>query len=100
MCCTWKILYKIHLMCCAIYPVNYFAEPCSIGKFYNEDIKACDSCPKGSYQHQIGQNVCFKCPGNSSTDYTGSTTIDDCKSKTHYFVKILKFILLKKITTI
>lgn len=34
----------------------------------------------GTYQGDFGQNYCVTCPGNTTTDYDGSTNIMQCKS--------------------
>ncbi|XP_071450823.1 signal peptide, CUB and EGF-like domain-containing protein 2 [Hetaerina americana] len=55
------------------------SELCTPGSYYSKELKSCISCPKGTYQHRRGQNFCIPCPGNSSTDYSGSKHVDDCK---------------------
>lgn len=34
----------------------------------------------GSYQPHFRQNFCTHCPGNTSTDFDGSTSVAQCKS--------------------
>ncbi|XP_053142603.1 signal peptide, CUB and EGF-like domain-containing protein 2 isoform X5 [Hemicordylus capensis] len=52
---------------------------CSPGHFYNTTTHRCIRCPAGTYQPEFGQNYCFSCPGNTTTDYDGSTNITQCK---------------------
>lgn len=35
----------------------------------------------GSYQPDFRQNFCTRCPGNTSTDFDGSTSVAQCKSR-------------------
>lgn len=53
---------------------------CSPGHYYNISIHRCIRCAMGSYQPDFRQNFCTRCPGNTSTDFDGSTSVAQCKS--------------------
>uniref|UniRef100_A0A8C4NBD7 Signal peptide, CUB domain and EGF like domain containing 3 n=1 Tax=Eptatretus burgeri TaxID=7764 RepID=A0A8C4NBD7_EPTBU len=40
----------------------------------------CVRCSIGTYQPKFGQNFCIRCPGNTTTDFDGSTNISQCKN--------------------
>ncbi|KAB1261530.1 signal peptide protein; CUB and EGF-like domain-containing protein 3 [Camelus dromedarius] len=54
---------------------------CSPGHYYNTSIHRCIRCAMGSYQPDFRQNFCTRCPGNTSTDFDGSTTVAQCKNR-------------------
>ncbi|XP_073460083.1 signal peptide, CUB and EGF-like domain-containing protein 2 isoform X1 [Aquarana catesbeiana] len=54
---------------------------CSPGHSYNTTTHRCIRCPVGMYQPEFGQNFCISCPGNTSTDFDGSTNITQCKNR-------------------
>lgn len=56
------------------------AVQCSPGHYYNTSTHRCIRCPTGTFQGEFGQNYCVACPGNTTTDFDGSTNIMQCKS--------------------
>ncbi|XP_038664086.1 signal peptide, CUB and EGF-like domain-containing protein 2 isoform X10 [Scyliorhinus canicula] len=52
---------------------------CSPGHFYDTNTHRCRRCLVGMYQPELGQNHCVACPGNTTTDFDGSTNITQCK---------------------
>uniref|UniRef100_A0A4W4G0V8 Signal peptide, CUB domain, EGF-like 2 n=1 Tax=Electrophorus electricus TaxID=8005 RepID=A0A4W4G0V8_ELEEL len=54
---------------------------CSPGHYYNTSTHRCIRCPMGTYQLEFGQNYCVSCPGNTTTDFDGSTNITQCKNR-------------------
>ncbi|XP_015267754.1 PREDICTED: signal peptide, CUB and EGF-like domain-containing protein 2 isoform X2 [Gekko japonicus] len=54
---------------------------CSPGHFYNTTTHRCIRCPVGTYQPEFGQHYCIACPGNTTTDYDGSTNVTQCKDR-------------------
>ncbi|XP_062327508.1 signal peptide, CUB and EGF-like domain-containing protein 2 isoform X3 [Osmerus eperlanus] len=54
---------------------------CSPGHFYNTSTHRCIRCSVGTYQVEFGQNYCTACPGNTTTDFDGSTNIMQCKNR-------------------
>ncbi|XP_053318207.1 signal peptide, CUB and EGF-like domain-containing protein 1 [Spea bombifrons] len=54
---------------------------CSPGHYYNSTTHRCIRCPVGTYQPEFGQNFCITCPGNTSTDFDGSTNVTHCKNQ-------------------
>ncbi|XP_077374523.1 signal peptide, CUB and EGF-like domain-containing protein 2 isoform X6 [Festucalex cinctus] len=54
---------------------------CSPGHYYNTTTHRCIRCPTGTFQLEFGQNYCVACPGNTSTDFDGSTSIMQCKNR-------------------
>lgn len=56
------------------------AVQCSPGHYYNTSTHRCIRCAMGSYQPDFRQNFCTRCPGNTSTDFDGSTSVAQCKS--------------------
>ncbi|XP_063738154.1 signal peptide, CUB and EGF-like domain-containing protein 2 isoform X4 [Eleginops maclovinus] len=54
---------------------------CSPGHYYNTSTHRCIRCPMGTYQGEFGQNYCVTCPGNTTTDFDGSTNIMQCKNR-------------------
>uniref|UniRef100_A0A663MAU5 Signal peptide, CUB domain and EGF like domain containing 1 n=1 Tax=Athene cunicularia TaxID=194338 RepID=A0A663MAU5_ATHCN len=54
---------------------------CSPGHYYNSTTHRCIRCPVGTYQPEFGQNYCITCPGNTSTDFDGSTNVTHCKNQ-------------------
>ncbi|XP_038664084.1 signal peptide, CUB and EGF-like domain-containing protein 2 isoform X8 [Scyliorhinus canicula] len=53
---------------------------CSPGHFYDTNTHRCRRCLVGMYQPELGQNHCVACPGNTTTDFDGSTNITQCKT--------------------
>nr|XP_014338742.1 PREDICTED: signal peptide, CUB and EGF-like domain-containing protein 1 [Bos mutus] len=53
---------------------------CSPGHHYNTTTHRCIRCSVGTYQPEFGQNHCITCPGNTSTDFDGSTNVTHCKT--------------------
>jgi hypothetical protein len=49
----------------------------------------------GTYQVEFGQNYCTACPGNTTTDFDGSTNIMQCKSMCRLFWMIVCSIGMK-----
>ncbi|XP_040193719.1 signal peptide, CUB and EGF-like domain-containing protein 3 isoform X1 [Rana temporaria] len=54
---------------------------CSPGHYYNTTLHRCIRCTIGFYQPEFRQNFCIACPGNSSTDFDGSTSAAQCKNR-------------------
>ncbi|XP_007885763.1 signal peptide, CUB and EGF-like domain-containing protein 2 isoform X6 [Callorhinchus milii] len=54
---------------------------CSPGHFYDTNTHRCIRCITGMYQPDFGQNYCIACPGNTTTDFDGSTNITQCKNR-------------------
>ncbi|XP_052340137.1 signal peptide, CUB and EGF-like domain-containing protein 2 isoform X2 [Oncorhynchus keta] len=54
---------------------------CSPGHYYNTSTHRCIRCPMATYQMEFGQNYCISCPGNTTTDFDGSTNIMQCKNR-------------------
>nr|XP_045002250.1 signal peptide, CUB and EGF-like domain-containing protein 2 isoform X2 [Jaculus jaculus] len=54
---------------------------CSPGHFYNTTTHRCIRCPAGTYQPEFGKNNCVFCPGDTTTDFDGSTNITQCKNR-------------------
>ncbi|XP_053313836.1 signal peptide, CUB and EGF-like domain-containing protein 3 [Spea bombifrons] len=54
---------------------------CSPGHYYNTTLHRCIRCMIGFYQPEFRQKFCISCPGNSSTDFDGSTSIVQCKNR-------------------
>ncbi|XP_077569676.1 signal peptide, CUB and EGF-like domain-containing protein 2 isoform X4 [Stigmatopora nigra] len=54
---------------------------CSPGHYYNTTTHRCIRCPTSTFQVEFGQNYCTACPGNTSTDFDGSTSIMQCKNR-------------------
>ncbi|XP_038664090.1 signal peptide, CUB and EGF-like domain-containing protein 2 isoform X14 [Scyliorhinus canicula] len=54
---------------------------CSPGHFYDTNTHRCRRCLVGMYQPELGQNHCVACPGNTTTDFDGSTNITQCKNR-------------------
>ncbi|XP_054626796.1 signal peptide, CUB and EGF-like domain-containing protein 2 isoform X4 [Dunckerocampus dactyliophorus] len=54
---------------------------CSPGHYYNTTTHRCIRCPMGTFQVDFGQNYCVACPGNTTTDFDGSTNIMQCKNR-------------------
>ncbi|XP_017374375.1 signal peptide, CUB and EGF-like domain-containing protein 1 [Cebus imitator] len=61
-------------------PLCLPAVHCSPGHHYNTTTHRCVRCPVGTYQPEFGQNHCITCPGNTSTDFDGSTNVTHCKT--------------------
>ncbi|KAL1378253.1 hypothetical protein pipiens_015707, partial [Culex pipiens pipiens] len=59
--------------------------PCAIGTYFDTTSKTCVSCPKGSYQSEIGQLQCKSCPniaGRSGvTSIIGARSAAECKER-------------------
>ncbi|XP_040844893.1 signal peptide, CUB and EGF-like domain-containing protein 2 isoform X4 [Ochotona curzoniae] len=56
---------------------------CSPGHFYNTTTHRCVRCPVGTYQPEFGKNSCASCPGNTTTDFDGSTNVTQCKTSSN-----------------
>ncbi|KAM9658467.1 signal peptide, CUB and EGF-like domain-containing protein 2 isoform 3-T3 [Trichechus inunguis] len=54
---------------------------CSPGHFYNTTTHRCIRCQAGTYQPEFGKSNCISCPGNTTTDFDGSTNITQCKNR-------------------
>ncbi|CAL1528983.1 unnamed protein product [Lymnaea stagnalis] len=50
--------------------------PCGPGMFYNNG--ACNQCPDGSYQDEIGQATCKPCPSSVQNSYLPRTSENHC----------------------
>lgn len=57
------------------------AVQCSPGHYYNTSVHRCIRCAVGTYQPDFRQNYCISCPGNTTTDFDGSTSVSQCKSR-------------------
>uniref|UniRef100_A0A6Q2Z7U1 Signal peptide, CUB and EGF-like domain-containing protein 3 n=1 Tax=Esox lucius TaxID=8010 RepID=A0A6Q2Z7U1_ESOLU len=54
---------------------------CSPGHYYNTTVHRCIRCPLGTYQTEFRQNYCITCPGNTTTDFDGATSVSQCKNR-------------------
>uniref|UniRef100_A0A8C2WPB3 Signal peptide, CUB and EGF-like domain-containing protein 2 n=1 Tax=Cyclopterus lumpus TaxID=8103 RepID=A0A8C2WPB3_CYCLU len=54
---------------------------CSPGHYYNTTVHRCIRCPVGTYQTEFRQNYCITCPGNTTTDFDGATSVSQCKNR-------------------
>uniref|UniRef100_A0A669B0E9 Signal peptide, CUB and EGF-like domain-containing protein 2 n=1 Tax=Oreochromis niloticus TaxID=8128 RepID=A0A669B0E9_ORENI len=54
---------------------------CSPGHYYNTTVHRCIRCPVGTYQTEFKQNYCISCPGNTTTDFDGATSVSQCKNR-------------------
>nr|XP_013801995.1 PREDICTED: signal peptide, CUB and EGF-like domain-containing protein 3 [Apteryx mantelli mantelli] len=54
---------------------------CSPGHYYNTSVHRCIRCALGTYQPDFRQNYCIACPGNTTTDFDGSTSVSQCKNR-------------------
>ncbi|XP_009955299.1 PREDICTED: signal peptide, CUB and EGF-like domain-containing protein 3, partial [Leptosomus discolor] len=54
---------------------------CSPGHYYNTSVHRCIRCAVGTYQPDFRQNYCVACPGNTTTDFDGSTSVSQCKNR-------------------
>ncbi|NWJ11706.1 SCUB3 protein, partial [Crypturellus undulatus] len=54
---------------------------CSPGHYYNTSVHRCIRCALGTYQPDFRQNYCIACPGNTTTDFDGSTSVTQCKNR-------------------
>ncbi|XP_075402217.1 signal peptide, CUB and EGF-like domain-containing protein 2 [Tenrec ecaudatus] len=54
---------------------------CSPGHFYDTTTHRCIRCPAATYQPEFGKNHCVSCPGNTTTDFDGSTNLTQCKNR-------------------
>uniref|UniRef100_A0A3B1IMG7 Signal peptide, CUB and EGF-like domain-containing protein 2 n=1 Tax=Astyanax mexicanus TaxID=7994 RepID=A0A3B1IMG7_ASTMX len=52
---------------------------CAAGHYYNTSVHRCIRCPVGTYQSDLKQNYCISCPGNTTTDFDGATSVSQCK---------------------
>ncbi|XP_009325747.1 PREDICTED: signal peptide, CUB and EGF-like domain-containing protein 3 [Pygoscelis adeliae] len=51
------------------------------GHYYNTSVHRCIRCAVGTYQPDFRQNYCIACPGNTTTDFDGSTSVSQCKNR-------------------
>lgn len=61
------------------------AVQCSPGHYYNTTVHRCIRCPVGTYQTEFRQNYCISCPGNTTTDFDGATSVSQCKSESENY---------------
>ncbi|GFN98752.1 signal peptide, cub and egf-like domain-containing protein 1 [Plakobranchus ocellatus] len=54
---------------------------CQPGHFYNISTQTCSACERGTYQPEKGQDICLPCPGLTMTDFSGSTSPEECKDR-------------------
>ncbi|XP_046725916.1 signal peptide, CUB and EGF-like domain-containing protein 3 isoform X3 [Silurus meridionalis] len=54
---------------------------CPPGHYYNTSVHRCIRCPLGTYQTDFKQNYCISCPGNTTTDFDGATSVSQCKNR-------------------
>ncbi len=52
-------------------------EPCPAGTF--QVSNTCVPCQAGSYQPNVASKECISCPGNTTTDYEGATSVNECQ---------------------
>ena len=56
--------------------------------FDSPDKHACYFCNVGFYQDQYGATQCKQCPNGLTTIAKGSTSLDDCGSKSNHIIKL------------
>ncbi|CAB1336427.1 unnamed protein product [Coregonus sp. 'balchen'] len=61
--------------------ISSCAVQCSPGHYYNTTVHRCIRCPLGTYQTEFRQNYCITCPGNTTTDFDGATSVSQCKNR-------------------
>ncbi|TSL61128.1 Signal peptide, CUB and EGF-like domain-containing protein 3 [Bagarius yarrelli] len=59
----------------------FYAVSCPPGHYYNTSVHRCIRCPVGTYQTEFKQNYCITCPGNTTTDFDGATSVSQCKNR-------------------
>ena len=57
------------------------AVSCPTGTFYNDTLNDCKSCPVASYQDEVGQLSCKRCPQFYSTIKDGQAANSSCIRK-------------------
>lgn len=67
---------------------------CSPGHYYNTTVHRCIRCPVGTYQTEFRQNYCISCPGNTTTDFDGATSVSQCKSECENYCFVFSFYVL------
>lgn len=45
----------------------------------------------GTYQTEFRQNYCISCPGNTTTDFDGATSVSQCKSEYENYCFVFSF---------
>ena len=53
-------------------------QACAAGHYSLQGSTSCSACAAGRYQPNPGQSSCLSCPTGSTTEGTGSTTIESC----------------------
>ena len=53
------------------------------GESYREKYQVCQLCPLNSYSESVGLSSCRSCPQHHRTSLIGSTSFNDCISKTN-----------------
>jgi hypothetical protein len=57
--------------------------PCPEGTFFDVESRACSPCPIGTYNKEVGQLECQKCPEYQGkpgvTETLGAVKVDECK---------------------
>ncbi|XP_068245838.1 signal peptide, CUB and EGF-like domain-containing protein 1 isoform X4 [Palaemon carinicauda] len=56
-----------------------FDEVCDKGEYFLSQESRCVKCNAGFYQPEVGSSSCIQCPGNSTTDFSGSISKEQCK---------------------
>lgn len=82
------ILIKVHFVFCdllSLQCVRKFIENCTApGQYRNPSTNVCTNCPVGTYNNVKWLDSCTNCSLGFTTKQTGTTTSNDCISKSPY----------------
>ncbi|XP_069128762.1 sushi, von Willebrand factor type A, EGF and pentraxin domain-containing protein 1-like [Argopecten irradians] len=59
--------------------VSQCKDRCGAGHVSKNGLEPCYTCPRDTYQPDVGMDSCFRCPGEGTTSQRASTKLSDCQ---------------------
>lgn len=66
---------------CRFFSLVLFEDKCGPGEYSNTGLVPCIPCAKSRYSNESMSKRCIQCPLDMTTEFSGSTHIQNCSSK-------------------